>query len=139
MKMKSIIICFCFCCLGSWWHMLSAQEQVRALRPLEQCTLVTDLADRIEEIQVIPIKQRFDAGSLEWMRKKLLIGPGGDLFLMYGREVMCFDAAGKYQFSMQYNRGEECPYHQDACISVDQKKLLFAYGDSEVVFFDLND
>ncbi len=45
MKMKSIIICFCFCCLGSWWHMLSAQEQVRALRPLEQCTLVTDLAD----------------------------------------------------------------------------------------------
>ena len=139
MKMKSIIICFCFCCLGSWWHMLSAQEQVRALRPLEQCTLVTDLADRIEEIQVIPIKRRFDAGSQEWMRKKLLIGPGGDLFLMYGREVMCFDAAGKYQFSMQYNRGEECPYHQDACISVDQKKLLFAYGDSEVVFFDLND
>lgn len=139
MKMKSIIICFCFCCLGSWWHMLSAQEQVRALRPLEQCTLVTDLADRIEEIQVIPIKRRFDAGSQEWMRKKLLIGPGGDLFLVYGREVMCFDAAGKYQFSMQYNRGEECPYHQDACISVDQKKLLFAYGDSEVVFFDLND
>ena len=139
MKMKSIIICFCFCCLGSWWHMLSAQEQVRALRPLEQCTLVTDLANRIEEIQVIPIKQCFDAESLEWMRKKLLIGPGGDLFLVYGREVMCFDAAGKYQFSMKYNQGKECPYHQDACISVDQKKLLFAHGDSEVVFFDLND
>lgn len=75
MKMKSIIICFCFCCLGSWGHMLSAQEQVRALCPLEQCILVTDLADRIEEIQVIPIKQCFDAESLEWMRKKLLIGP----------------------------------------------------------------
>ena len=45
MKMKSIIICFCFSCLGFWWHMLSAQEQARALRPLEQCTLVTDLAD----------------------------------------------------------------------------------------------
>ena len=139
MKMKSIIICFCFCCLGSWGHMLSAQEQVRALCPLEQCILVTDLADRIEEIQVIPIKQCFDAESLEWMRKKLLIGPGGDLFLVYGREVMCFDAAGKYQFSMKYNQGKECPYHQDACISVDQKKLLFAHGDSEVVFFDLND
>ena len=40
------------------------------------------LADRIEEIQVIPIKQRFDAGSLEWMRKKLLIGPGGDEVIM---------------------------------------------------------
>lgn len=50
-----------------------------------------------------------------------------------------FDAAGKYQFSMKYNQGKECPYHQDACISVDQKKLLFAHGDSEVVFFDLND
>ena len=73
------------------------------------------------------------------MRKKLLIGPGGDLLLVYGREVMCFDAAGKYQFSMKYDQGKECPYHQDACISVDQKKLLFAYGDSEVVFFDLND
>ena len=95
-----MMICFCFCCLGFWEHTLSAQEQVRALRPLEQCTLVTDLADRIEEIQVIPIKQRFDAESLEWMRKKLLIGPNGDLFLVYGREVMCFDAAGKYQFSM---------------------------------------
>ena len=71
------------------------------------------------------------------MRKKLLIGPNGDLFLVYGREVMCFDAAGKYQFSMKYNQGKECPYHQDACISVDQKKLLFAHGDSEVVFFDL--
>ena len=56
-----MMICFCFCCLGFWGHTLSAQEQVRALRPLEQCTLVTDLADRIEEIQVIPIKQRFDA------------------------------------------------------------------------------
>lgn len=62
--------------------MLSAQEQVRALRPLEQCTLVTDLADRIEEIQVIPIKRRFDAGSQEWMRKKLLIGPGRDEVIM---------------------------------------------------------
>ena len=93
--MKSMMICFCFCCLGFWGHTLSAQEQVRALRPLEQCTLVTDLADRIEEIQVIPIKQRFDAESLEWMRKKLLIGPNGDLFLVYGREVMCFEAAGK--------------------------------------------
>ena len=82
-----MMICFCFCCLGFWGHTLSAQEQVRALRPLEQCTLVTDLADRIEEIQVIPIKQRFDAESLEWMRKKLLIGPNGDLFLVYGREV----------------------------------------------------
>ena len=68
--MKSIIICFCFCCLGgTWGHMLSAQEQVRELRPLEQCTLVTDLADRIEEIQVIPIKQRFDAGLQNGCRK----------------------------------------------------------------------
>lgn len=137
--MKSIIICFCFCCLGSWGHMLSAQEQFRALYPLEQCILVTDLADRIEEIQVIPIKQHFDTGSQEWMQKKLLIGPNGDLFLVYGREVMCFDAAGKYQFSMKYSQGEECPYHQDACISVDQKRLLFAHEDREIIFFDLND
>ena len=137
--MKSMMICFCFCCLGFWGHTLSAQEQVRALRPLEQCTLVTDLADRIEEIQVIPIKQRFDAGLQEWMQKKLLIGPNGDLFLMYGREVMCFDATGEYQFTMKYDLGKECPYHQDACISLDQRKLLFAHGDRKIVFFDLND
>ena len=138
--MKSMIICFCFCCLGFYGCKLSAQEQVRALRPLDECTLVTDLADWIEEIQVIPIKQRFNAETQEWMQKKLLVGPEGDLFLVYGREVMCFDAAGKYRFSMKYDQEEkECPYHQDACISLDRKKLLFAHSDREIVFFDLND
>ncbi len=41
--------------------------------------------------------------------------------------------------SLTHDHAKECPSPQDACISVDQKKLLFAYGDSEVVFFDLND
>ena len=137
--MKSIVVCFCFCCLGFWSHALSAQEQVRVLRPLEQCTPVTDLNDRIEEVKAIPLQRHFDPQSQEWFQKKLLITPKGDFLLVYGSEVLCFDDSGKYWFSMKYDKGEECAFHQDACISVDRKRLLFAHGDSEVVFFDLED
>ncbi len=71
--MKSIVVCFCFCCLGFWGHALSAQEQVRVLHPLEQCTPVTDLNDRIEEVKAIPLQRHFDPRSQEWFQKKLLI------------------------------------------------------------------
>ncbi len=119
---------------------VSAQENhVRALRPLEQCTLVTDMSDRIESVEWFPL--RFPDGSaLEYLRKMLVL-PDGRFLIHHQKDVACFDAKGKYLFSMgQASTPEEgCGLIHDICMSVDQKYMYMAGRDDVVLCFDLKD
>lgn len=134
---------FLFC--GIAWLLsnnisVSAQEnEVRVLRPLEQCTFVTDMRDRIDSVEWFPL--RFvDGTSLEFLRKMLVL-PDGRFLVHNLKDVACFDAQGKYLFSMGQacTSDKGCGLIHDICVSADQKYLYLAGRDNVVLCFDLKD
>lgn len=136
-------VSFLFCCmvwlLAGFSPVFAQKEKIRALRPLEQCTPVTDMGDQIDSVEWIPL--RFSDGTpLEFLRK-LLVLPDGRFLIHNLKDVACFSAQGKYLFSMGQACTPEkgCGLIHDICLSADRKYLYLAGRDDMVTCFDLKD
>lgn len=137
--MRTIVISFCLIWLFGVRSTVSAQTKERVLCPLEQCVLITDMGDRLEEVKMIPLEQ-IEGKSIEWITK-LLITPTGNFVIMNNQVIACFSAEGKFLFTVGNVCDPEkgCGLLRDVCFDVDGKRLLALNWEGNVECFDLKD